>query len=133
MLIPIASLMLQAAPVAPSIEVGRFDPNEFQELRLRERRMPWSSMLTYVERILRERRCAFAGQVPTRYDIRVPYVVRIEPDGSLSRVVVADVGCAPLETYVGTMVRELARAGDLRQPPRSRAAWYSNEARFTVE
>lgn len=124
-----------AAPAAgdPVVNVGRFNPEAFPEARMRFRRMPVHSMLARVESLMREERCTFPGQNVTRFDIRVPYVVKLEPDGRVTEVVVTDMGCEPLEFYVGTMVRELARRGDYRPTGASTARWYISEARFTVQ
>lgn len=135
MLITLASALLAtSAPVttAPAVNVGRFDPEAFPEARMRERRLPIEHILVRVEDILRERRCTFPGQNYRRFDIRVPYVVKLEPDGTPTEVVVTDLGCAPLEFYVGSIIRELARAGDFRPTGASEAAWYVSELRFTV-
>lgn len=123
-----------AAADEPLVNVGRFNPEAFPEARMRDRRMPIGSMLARVESLMREQRCQFPGQNERRYDIRVPYVVKLEPDGRVTEVVVTDMSCAPLEFYVGTMVRELARRGDFRPAASAQGArWYVSEARFTVQ
>lgn len=136
MLIAIASAMLAAAQVppadGPAVDVGRFDPAAFPEAALRERRMPHDAMLSRVEDILRERRCRLAGQSHRIFDIRVPYVVRLEPDGTPTRFVVADIGCEPIESFVGRVVLELARARDFSPTGMSDPQWYRGELRFSV-
>lgn len=133
-----AALQPAAAPPAASsndlpVNIGRFNPEAFPEARMRYRRMPVRTMVGVVENIMREERCQFPGQNPRRYDIRVPYVVKVEPDGRVSEAVVTDMSCAPLEYYVGTMIQELARRGDYAPPRDAREArWYVAEARFTV-
>jgi hypothetical protein len=132
---PTAPADAAAAPATddPPVNVGRFNPEAFPEARMRYRRMPVNSMVSRVEALIREQRCEFPGQTLRRYDIRVPYVVKLEPDGSVSEVVVTDMNCAPLEFYVGSMVRELARRGDYRPTGAPNARWYMSEARFTVQ
>lgn len=136
MLILIASALLASTPVAPAagvqVDVGRFDPASFPQAEMRERRMPHHAMLSSVEDILRERRCRLEGQSHRRFDIRVPYVVRLDPDGTPTRFVVSDIGCQPLESFVGVVILELARAGDFQPTGASQAGWYASELRFTV-
>lgn len=137
MLIAIASALLAAsAPGASAdnvqVDVGRFDPGGFTEARLRERRMPHDTMMRRVETILREGQCTLSGQNHRRFDIRVPYVVRLEPDGTATRFVVADLGCQPLESFVAQVVLELARARDFRPTGADGPEWYSSELRFTA-
>ena len=143
MLSAIAAALLAVAPAQPAdaapaadeppVNVGRFNPEAFPEVRMRHRRMPIGTMMARVESIIAEQRCAFPGQTVRRYDIRVPYVVKLEPDGRVSEVVVTDMNCAPLEFYVGSMVRELARRGDFEAPRSGGSRWYVSEARFTVQ
>lgn len=135
MLIAMVSALLAAAPtpaVSPGVDVGRFDPANFPQAALRERRMPHHAMLSRVENILRERQCRLEGQSHRRFDIRVPYVVQLEPDGTPTRFVVADMGCQPLESFVGRVILELARVGDFEPTGASDAKWYASELRFTV-
>jgi len=137
MLIAIASALLAASspatpPPVTAVDVGRFDPSDFPAAQLRERRMPHDAMLRRVESILRERQCTLDGQNYRRFDISVPYVVKLEPDGTPTRFVVADIGCPQLESFVGQVVLELARAGDYRPTGAAAAEWYSSELRFTA-
>ena len=132
MLTAIASALLASSTVTPQVDVGRFNPQSFPEARMRERRMPHHTMLSRVEDILRERQCRFEGQSYRRFDIRVPYVVQLDPDGTPTRFVVADIGCQPLEAFVGRVILELARVGDFRPTGASQPEWYASELRFTV-
>ncbi|HEY0011290.1 MAG TPA: hypothetical protein VGB79_00385 [Allosphingosinicella sp.] len=136
MVIAILSALIAAtqapAAAAPAVEVGRFNEAAFPEAAIRERRMPRDAMLSRVEEILRERSCRLEGQTHRSFDIRVPYVVKLEPDGTPTRFVVADIGCQPLESFVGRVVLELTRVGDFRPTGQSDAQWYRSEVRFTV-
>jgi hypothetical protein len=134
MLIALASAFLAATPLPVGdvqVDVGRFDAASFPQAAMRERRMPQHAMLTRVEDILRERRCQLPGQNHRRFDIRIPYVVLLEPDGTPTRFVVADIGCQPLEAFVGLVILELARVGDFEATGSNRPAWYASELRFT--
>ena len=114
------------------VDVGRADWSSFPALQRANRQLPMSVILTRVEAILRERQCRLPGQSPTRFDITVPYLVLVEPDGSTSRVVVADMGCPALETYVGSIVAALAREGDFRPTGDARARWYASNFNFNL-
>ena len=121
-----------AAPVSPQVDVGRANWNAFPELRRSPRELPMAAMVAQVETFLRDGRCALAGQTAHRFDITIPYLVLVEPDGSPSRVVVADIGCPVLETYVGSVVIALAREGDFRPTGESRARWYGSSFNFNL-
>lgn len=129
----IASILLSTVTATAQVDVGRFDPERFPAATMRERRLPYEALLPPVEAILRERRCTIDGQTYRRFDIRIPYLVRLSPDGTATRFVVRDLSCAPLETLAGYIVLDLARAGDFRPTGHSQPSWFAGELRFTVE
>ena len=129
----IASLLLLAATpttYAP-LFVGRFDPADFPNAQKIERRMPHADLNNRVEKILSERRCSLEGQTKTRFDIVVPYAVLMDAAGKPEKVVVKDLGCAPIESLVGQIGSELANAGDFKIAHNSGRRWYVSEAYFT--
>jgi len=114
------------------VDVGRADWAAFPELRRGSRELPVAAMISRVETILRERQCQLAGQDHQRFDITVPYLVLVEPDGSTERVVVADMGCPALETFVGSLVAALAAEGNFRPTGESQARWYGSNFNFNL-
>ncbi len=133
MLTAIASMLLSTVTVTPQVDVGRFDPDRFPAAAMRERRLPYEGLMPQVEEILRERRCTIEGQTYRRFDIRIPYLVRLSSDGTATRFVVRDLSCVPLETLAGYIMLDLARIGDFRPTGRSQPSWFAGELRFTVE
>ncbi len=128
----IAALLLLAAPTtyAP-LFVGRFDPADFPNAQKIERRMPNADLNNRIEKILSEKRCSLEGQTKTRFEIVVPYAVLMDPAGKPEKVVVKDLGCAPIESLVGQIGSELANAGDFKVAHNSGRRWYVSEAYFT--
>ena len=128
----IAALLLLAAPTtyAP-LFVGRFDPADYPNAQKIERRMPHADLNNRVEKILADKRCTLEGQTKTRFDIVVPYAVLMDAAGKPEKVVVKDLGCAPIETLVGQIGSELAKAGDFKVAHNSGRRWYVSEAYFT--
>ncbi len=127
-----ALLMLAATPTtyAP-LFVGRFDPADFPNAQKVERRMPQADLNNRIEKILGERRCSLDGQTKTRFDIVVPYAVLLDAAGKPEKVVVKDLGCAPIEQLVGEIGSELANAGDFKLQHSAGKRWYVTEAYFT--
>src|SRR5215207_8891408 len=102
MLGSIAAAMLLSTVVGPiQVDVGRANWTALPPLKAVERVLPSPEMVDRVETILESRACAIPGQSAKKFDITIPYAVLVEPDGSARRVVVAETGCAELETYVG--------------------------------
>lgn len=133
MLIVTASILISSMAVSPQVDVGRFDAERFPAAPMRERQLPYDELLPPIEDILRTGRCAIEGQSYRRFDIRIPYAVLLAPDGTAQRFIVRDIGCAPLETFAGHIMIDLARAGDFGPTGSAAPAWYVSELRFTVE
>jgi hypothetical protein len=123
-------LMLASTTHAP-IFVGKFDPAEFPNAQKVERRMPHADLNNRIERILGSHQCSLDGQNKRKFDIVVPYAVLMDPSGKPSKVVVKDIGCAPIERLVGEIGSELANAGDFKTSHETGDHWYVSEAYFT--
>ena len=121
-----------SVPANVQIDVGQAQWATFPDLRPEPRNLPTGAMLTRVESILRERECEMRGQTWRRFDITVPWLVQVEPDGRLSRLVVADMGCRPLEVYVATLVVALAQRGDIRPAVGREQRIYASEFNFNL-
>ena len=133
----IAFAALAATPTAPTsdtvqIYVGRADWSAFPAPRLAPRPLPTGAMINRVERILRDRECVIRGQSARRFDITVPYLVLLEPNGTAARVVVEDLGCRPIEDLVGLIVVELGEHGDFRPTGEQEARWYASDLNFNL-
>lgn len=128
----ITSLLLMAAASSVPIEAGRFDPSEFPNAKRIERRMPHAAMTKRVEQMLADGRCSFEGQTKARFDIVVPYVVQLDAAGAPQRVVVRDMGCAPIERLAGSIALQLGEEGDFRTSHAEGKEWYVSELYFTV-
>jgi hypothetical protein len=72
------------------------------------------------------------GQSPSKFDFDVPYAALVQPDGSVSRVVVGELGCSELESYAGLVVIELGRLGEFRAHAPQKAQWYGDTLNFNL-
>jgi hypothetical protein len=126
-----ALLMLAATPTYAPLFVGKFDPAQFPNAERIERRMPHADLNHRIEEILGHHRCSIAGQSKTRFDIVVPYAVLLDASGKPQKVVVKEIGCAPIEQLVGEIGSELANAGDFKIKHAAGDKWYVSEAYFT--
>lgn len=120
-----------AAP-APSVEVAQASWESFDRLPSRLD-LPTARMVTAVERILRQSECRLAGQSARRFNINVRYAVRFDAARRPQRIIVEDLGCRPLETFVGGVVSDMLRHNILQLPRRSQTPrWYGNVINFNL-
>jgi hypothetical protein len=134
-LVALAAMLSTPTPVAADvqIDIGRADWTHFPQLHPEPRDLPLGEMLVRMERILRNRECTLPGQTVRRFDVTVPWLIQVEPDGRVSRVVIADVGCRPLETYVADLIVNLAHRGDIRAPAAPEQRVYASDFNFNLD
>lgn len=136
-MIALAALLASASPTPATvtndvrIDVGNAEWNGYERLP-EPRGLPIPVMVAHVERILRERQCAIGGNSARHFEINVPWIVQVQPDGRVSRIVVADMDCEPLEAYVANLVVVLAQQGEIRAERGTEARWYRSDFSFTL-
>lgn len=134
MLGSIAAAMLLTTVTGPlQVDVGRANWSALPPLKAVERVLPSPEMVDRVETMLESGACRIRGQSAKKFDISIPYAVLVEPDGSARRVVVAETGCAELETYVGVIVSAMAREGDFQPTREAKARWFASELNFNLQ
>jgi hypothetical protein len=133
-LLGLAALLAAEAPNGVGdqvrIDIGRADWAQVPALDPRPPSVSLSVTAPHIERLLRERECRMQGQTARHFDIDVPWMIEIQPDGRLTRIVVADVGCRALEEYVGDIILQLARQGEINAEPAMEARWYRSDFNF---
>ncbi|HEY0627658.1 MAG TPA: hypothetical protein VGD10_13145 [Allosphingosinicella sp.] len=130
----LAAIFLSTSTPAPvTIEVGRAQWDRFPSLEKRGRELPVSTMVGLVEEMLASKQCELEGQSAKRFDITVPYAVMLGPDGYAQRIVVADVGCAPLETMIGQAVYGLSSSGNFSKSGAKTGRWYVDEVSLILQ
>jgi hypothetical protein len=133
MILTIASMFLAgAAPSEIQVDVGQIKLASLPQAVRVERDLPTAQMVGEVERILGPGGCKLPGQSARSFDIDIPYAALVQPDGSVTRVVVGELGCSQLETFAGLVVLELARQGDFRKNAPEKARWYGDTLNFNL-
>ena len=87
----------------------------------------------WMEQALREGTCSVRGMTPAKFDVDVPYAVLVEPDGSVSQVMIPEMGCPALNTIVGSTVVELGKRGMFKPTGLAQAAWFRDRIAFARE
>jgi hypothetical protein len=130
----LAALVAVSAPAAgQTVEVGRANWSKLPKLEIGDRMFNYEPLVTEVERMLREKQCDLPGQSARRFDITVPYAVLIEPNGQISRVLVSEMDCKPLETLVGETAIVLAQSARPTPSGAQKARWYASEVNFNLQ
>ncbi len=135
MLASLLIAMLQPVPTPASsidVDVGRFDPSEFEEPIRIERRMPEAEMVRRVETMISDGRCRIEGTTDQRFNIVVPFAMLMGADGETEAVVVHEAGCESLEILVGQIVLAQIERGDFRPQHREGERWYVSELGFAL-
>jgi hypothetical protein len=101
-------------------------------LRERPGHLPYRYLVAMVESLLKNGQCTQAGQSERAFDIDVPFAARVEPDGTVSRLVVSEGICAPVAVLVGQTVFARSERGDFRASGEARARWYRGRMNFTL-
>jgi hypothetical protein len=93
-----------------------------------------SNRLTlWMEQALRDGTCKVPGMSPKKFDVDVPYAVLVEPDGSVSQIMIPEMGCPALNTIVGSTVVELGKHGMFKPTGLAQAAWFRDRIAFARE
>ena len=79
--------------------------------------------------IVRSKACDLKGATETDFKhSRVRYAALLEPDGTVERLLIEDVGCRPLEQLVAALALQMTTKVD--PPGGNEAAWYQAGVRF---
>jgi hypothetical protein len=117
---------------AQTVETGRANWTKLPKLETGNRMLDYAPLAAEVERMLKEKQCTLPGQSARRFDITIPYAVLVEPNGQISRVLVSDMQCKPLEALVGEAAIAIAQ-GVQPGPGAQKALWYASEVNFNLQ
>lgn len=130
----VAALAMNGATPAPArIEIGHAQWGKLPALARVERDLPIGAMVDRVEGILASKQCKLEGQSARRFEISVPYAVMLSADGKAQRVLVADMGCAPLEEMVGETVYQMSELGDFKNGRAQSGRWYADRIELILQ
>ena len=117
-----------AAQTVETTDKTRWDALPPVKMRSTELNVPLLN--DWAEKILSSGECSVPGMRPTRFDIDQPYAVLVAPNGTVERIVVGDVGCAGLNTLLGSTVHAWAQAGKYRPTGAREPRWYRGRIAF---
>jgi hypothetical protein len=130
----IALILAMAALAAPAsgqtVQTGRGEFAKFPQLRKKNIPMDYNLLIAWTSSILAKGECRIRGQRPEKFDIDVPYAALVEPDGTVKRIIIAEMGCPPLETMVGSTIVEMVKRGDVKPTGQAQALWFGDRISF---
>ena len=131
------ALALYAAMLAPSpggvpVAIANFQTAALPMLTKVERTLPHADMTKRVEDMLASGQCKLAGQNKGRFDVVVPYAIRLDGNGIATKVVVHDLGCKSMEMLVAQIVVAQASRGDFKVAPGVGERWFGSDVYFKV-
>ena len=129
----LAALACAAPANAQSVEVASGDWYNIPRLESAQRTRISTKSVDRVVNIVKSGTCALPGQSKDRIDMAVPFLIQFEPDGDPTRIVIARMNCPELESLMGGVVLNLARAGEFKPTGENQTGWYRSELSFAVQ
>lgn len=130
-LLALAAAIASAPLAAATVEVASGDWSNIPEMTYKGYpRVPLEAALR-IQESLASGECSVAGQSEDKFDLRVPFLVRFEPDGAVDKLVLQRVGCDRIEIVVGQMALKIVQAGGYKPSKQKNATgWYRGTIRF---
>jgi hypothetical protein len=135
-LLMFAALAAAAPAGAQTVETGRADWNALPQAPMRHSYAQYidqNRVTLWTEQVLRSGECKVKGMRPEKFDIDVPYAVLVAPDGKVERILIPEMGCAGLNTIIGSTVMDLVKAGAFKPTGENQAFWYGDRLAFAQE
>lgn len=132
----LAACAAAAPAAAQTVQTGTADWNALPQARMRHSYAQYidqNHVTLWTEQVLKSGQCNVKGMRPDRFDIDVPYAVLVQPDGTVTRILIPDMGCAGLNTIVGSTVMDIVKAGAFKPTGEKQAYWYGDRLAFARE
>ena len=125
-------LALLASDAGVPVAIGNFKTASLPPLTKVERSLPHGDMTKQVQDLLVSGQCKIPGQPKDRFDLSVPYAIRLDSTGAATKVVVHDVGCQQLSMLAAKVVVAQAARGDFKVAPGSAEQWFGSDVYFKM-
>ncbi|MBV8686110.1 MAG: hypothetical protein JOZ90_02865 [Alphaproteobacteria bacterium] len=126
----LAAVALAVPAGAQTVETGRGEFSKFPQLRKKNIPYDYNRLIAWTSDILAKGECKLKGQRPNKFDIDVPYAALVEPDGTVRRIIIQEIGCPQLETMVGSTILDMVKRGDVKPTGQDQAYWYGDRFAF---
>jgi hypothetical protein len=92
----------------------------------------YSRLVRWATQELQKPECRSNGMRPNRFDIDEPYAVLVAPDGSVTRIIVKEMGCPGLNTVIGSTLADMAKRGKFHATGEATPLWYGGRLSFAA-
>jgi len=123
---------LAAPAVAQTVETGTTDWDKLPTVKMGSDDIDYNRLVRWAATELGKPECKVPGMRPTKFDIDEPYAVLVEPNGNVKRIIVKEMGCAGLNTVVGSTLADLAKRGKFRPTGETQPYWYGGRLSFAA-
>lgn len=123
-------LAASATAGAQSVEVASGNWSNIPVAVARGQMRMTGEMMERMHQLAAQSSCEVRGFTRTNIEMTVPFLIRFTPDGTVERVVVRRLGCPQLESMLGSIVLQLAQAGEYRPTGENEERWYRSELSF---
>lgn len=130
LMIPLTALATAAA--AQKVETGVTDWNGLVPARIGINTVDYSRLVRWTAQELKDPACRKNGWRPDNFEIEEPYAVLLEPDGTVRRIIVKEMGCPALDTVVGSTLVDMARRGKFKPTGQPEPLWFGGRLSFAV-
>jgi hypothetical protein len=130
LMIPMIALATSAS--AQKVETGTTDWDKLAPAPMGSDDLDYSRLVRWTAQELKDPACRGKGMRPDRFDFDEPYAVLLEPNGSVSRIIVKEMGCPALNTVIGSTLADMAKRGKFKPTGQPRALWYGGRLSFAA-
>ena len=114
-----------------SVETASGDWSNLPQLSQRGYNNLNEKMQAKLFEIAESKQCPSFALKQGRLDFRISFAVQYAPDGTLSRIVMPKLDCAPAESVLGGALLEMIQAGDYAATGKSPQGWYRGGVGFS--
>jgi hypothetical protein len=130
LLMPLAALAVPAA--AQKVETGTTQWDQLKPATMGTDDVDYGRLVRWATQELQNPACRNNGWRPDKFDIDEPYAVLVEPNGTVSRIIVREMGCPGLNTVIGSTLADLAKRGKFKPTGQPQALWYGGRLSFAA-
>lgn len=130
LMVPLAALAVPAA--AQTVETGTTEWDKLVPARMGVDDLDYHRLVRWTAQELQDPSCRGKGMRPDRFDIDEPYAVLLEPNGTVRRIIVKEMGCPALNTVIGSTLADMAKRGKFKPTGQPQALWFGGRLSYAV-